>query len=451
MKRAKRIIALLALLCVVLAANVVIRKIGESGEDAVSEEKGAFILTEYEIDDVSAFEWSKGEDKLAFALTGGVWQYPSDAYFPVNQDSAQALADAAMDITADRKIENIESLSDYGLASPAFTLRISFSDGSDITYSMGDQTPFQDGYYVSVSGQADVVYVVGEDFSPDFSLTLYDYAKAETLPETGDVVYISAGDFEAEYLSESKTVDPDQNWYGVTSGQPLDEEKIEALISEISELSLGELKMHNASDDDLNEYSLTDEASARITVRDADGNEKTLLVGVRDNSYFARLADSRMVYSLSGNGEEVLSASETDMRIMSVAPVAFSDVSQITFMLDALVHTVQRSEETVYATGGEADETVVVVTRNGVQTDGKQEEEAWNLMSGLILSSYAEAEAYGSEILCADVTCESGISLSIAVYEYDADFYLIAFSDGRTGLIEADGIDRIVRRIKQFA
>ena len=75
----------------------------------------------------------------------------------------------------------------------------------------------------------------------------------------------------------------------------------------------------------------------------------------------------------------------------------------------------------------------------------------WKLISGLTVSSYTDEEPVKGEILCVDVTSENGETYSFSVYEYDADSYLIVLSDGRTGFVEADEIDKIVRRIKQFA
>lgn len=454
MKRAKRMIALLLLLVIAAAANVVIQKINQANEDAVSEEKGTFVLTEYEKDDVSGLAWTKAEESIAFTLSGGVWQYNSDQDFPVDQASVQALSDAAMNIHADRRIENIESMSDYGLAEPAFTIAISFSDGTEITYALGDQTPFQDGYYLSVSGRDDLIYVVEDDFSGDFSLVLYDYAAVETLPEIGDAVMISVGDtFMAEYLDESKTVDRQQKWYSALSGQPLDAEKMESLISNATDLSLGALHNYNASDEELKEYCLTEDTATEIRMMDAEGNERSLLVGKMndDADYYVRIKGSNMVYTLSGNDQDVLLADENDMRILTVAPVLFEDVKEVTFTIGENAFRIERNESAQEATDGEAGETTAVITRNGVQTDGKQEEAVWKLIYALEAAEYAsEADAKG-EILKVTVKTANDKNLEFTVSEYDADSYLLILSDGRTLLIEADGIDKIIRHIKQFA
>jgi len=454
MKKAKRMIALLMLLVIAAAANVVIGKINQADEDVVSEEKGTFVLTEYEKDDVSGLAWTKGEESVAFMLSDGQWQYTKDQDFPVDQAAAQVLSDTAMEIRADRKIENIENMSDYGLSEPAFTLAISFADGTEIAYSLGDQTPFQDGYYLSVSGQDDCVYVVEDDFSGDFSLVLFDYAALETLPEIGEAVMLSVGNtFKAEYLDESKTVDREQNWYSALSGQPLDAEKMESLISNAMDLSLGALQDYNASDDALVEYALTEDTATEICIKDAEGSERSLLVGNMndDADYYVRIKGSRMVYALSGNDQDVLIADESDMRILTVAPVSFEDVKEASFTIGESVYRIERNETVTQATDREAEIKTVTVTRNGVQTDGEQEKAVWELISALNAAEYAfEAEA-GNDILSVTFKTTNDKSLEITVSEYDADSYLLSLSDERILLVKADEIDRIIRHIKQFA
>lgn len=453
MKKSKRIMALLALLVIAVSANVVIQKINAAKEDEVLEEAGKFSLTEYEKDDISGLQWTKGDSSLSFSLSDGVWQYAQDAAFPVDQTAVKTLSDAAIGLSANRKLENIENVSDYGLDEPPFSLSIAFSDGKEVTYSLGDQTPFQDGYYLSVSVQEDSVYVIADDVSSDFSITLFDYAETETLSEVGDAVWVSLGDsFSAEYLSESKTIDKEQNWYSTLSGQPLDEEKMQSLISDIMALSLGDLQAYNASDEELSGYALTDEAAVRIHIKDTEGNERILLTGsVNDGAdNYVRLENSRMVYALSSDVTDVLSVNESDMRILKVAPVSFEDIKEISFALDGKSISIERNETIMTATDGETQETTVSVRRNGVQTDGTQEETVWNIVSGINADTYAEEEAEKEEILSVTFTTNSGKTLEIHAYAYDADKYRISLSDGRNLLVSADEIDRLIRHLRQF-
>lgn len=453
MKKAKRMIALVALLAIVIAATVAINHINAAKEDGVSENAGTYRLTEHEKSDVSGLEWTKGEKSLSFKMADGAWQYASDAAYPVNQTAVQTLSDDAMALTAARKLENIESMADYGLDEPTFTLRITHSDASEVTYSLGDQTPFQDGYYLSVSGQSNTVYVVEDDFTSDFSLSLFDYAQTETLPEIGEVTAVEVGGaFKAEYLLESKTIDKDQNWYSVSSAQPLDDEKMESLIEEAENLSLGALQTYNASDETLETYALTEEAATKICLRDADGNERCLYVGKTDEGAdeYVRLKDSRMVYLLSGSSGDVLTADEAELRSLSVAPAAFEDVKSFSVSLGDASYQIERTETVVPATSGEAEETNVSVTRNGNETDGTQEEAVWKLISALKATAHAEYDAPENEILSVSVTAENEKSLEITTYEYDADNYLLLLSDDRALLVSADEIDKIIRHFKQF-
>jgi len=164
-----------------------------------------------------------------------------------------------------------------------------------------------------------------------------------------------------------------------------------------------------------------------------------------------RIKGSRMVYALSGNDQDVLIADESDMRILTVAPVSFEDVKEASFTIGESVYRIERNETVTQATDREAEIKTVTVTRNGVQTDGEQEKAVWELISALNAAEYAfEAEA-GNDILSVTFKTTNDKSLEITVSEYDADSYLLSLSDERILLVKADEIDRIIRHIKQFA
>ena len=453
MKKSKRMIALLVALAVVACANVCIKQLIATRDSAIQEETGVFKLTEYEKDDVTGVEWTNADSSLSFTLSEGVWIYPADEAFLVNQDKAEALYDKTMEIYADRKYDSIESLSEYGLEEPAFTVTITFSDGNKATYALGDQTPFEDGYYVSVSGENESVYVVSNDFSGDFSFTLYDYAQMQTLPEIGQATEIAIGEtFEAKYLSESATADKNQHWYSALTENPLDAEKVESLIDSVSSLAFDALIDHNASDDTLNEYALTDEKAIFIYVKDEAGNEKTVLVAKAEEggSYYARLPDYRMIYTLSGDAEDIVTASESDMRLLSVAPIAFEDLSEIVLSTQDAACTILREEVIHTATDAEAESATFVITRNGAQTGGAEEENVWSLISALQATDFCEDKRAGDEILSAAIRTSMEKTLEFTVYEYDLDSYFLSVSDGRELLVNADEIDKIIRHIRNL-
>ena len=453
MKKAKRMIALLVALAVVALANVFVNTLTATKDSTVQEETGAFKLTEYEKDDVIGLEWKNAEESVSFMLEEGVWIYPADKAFPVNQDEAKSLLDAAMKITADRKYDSVETFDEYGLDIPAFALTLTFSDKNKVTYSLGAQTPFEDGYYVSVSGQNESVYVVSDDFSGDFGFDLYDFAQMEALPELGQVTELSIGEaFKAEYFAESVTADKNQHWYSALTQRAMDAEKVESLLESVSSLAFDAVINHNASDDELGEYALTNESAICIYVKDDAGNEKTILAGKAegDGKYYARLPDSRMVYTLSGNPAAILSADENNMRLLSIAPVAFEDLSEIVLSAQNAGCIIVREEITQTATDCDAQEQTIVIKRDGTQTDGVEEERIWTLISALQATDFVESEQADGEILSVGIRTNTEKTLEFTVYEYDPDSYFLSVSDGRKVLVKADEIDKIIRYIKQF-
>lgn len=453
MKRSKRFIALLCVLVVLIAALFAVKHIFEDKDEVVNE-TGSFPLTAYEADDVCGLRWTKDGMDMHFVLSGGVWLNASDAKYPADQEALSDLAKEAGELQAFRKLENAGDLSDYGLSEPEFTLEITWDGGEKTTCSQGDQTPFADGFYVSVSGNENTVYMIKEDLSSGFTADLNDLAVMEELNEIGEAVKIAVGDsLSAEYRESGDLIDDSVVWYLTDTGSALDTEAVEKLLSDILGLSWDALVDYSADEEALNEMLLTQDKAVTVCVTDADGQEFKLLVGAvnEEGDYYARLDGSNMVYTLSGNVKNVLDAKGSDMLCTSVAPVGFDEVSEIVFTLTDKAYTVLRTETAVPATNEEAEEEIsVTVTVNGDTDLTNAAQSAWELTSALSASGYPEDETGRDWVFGFAVTLENGKSAEFSVYECSFDQYIIKSSDGRTMLADADKIDEIIRSVKQL-
>ena len=58
-----------------------------------------------------------------------------------------------------RLAANVDSLEEYGLTNPAVVVTAEWKNGSTV-YSMGEPTPFGDGYYLSLSGRGETIYTI---------------------------------------------------------------------------------------------------------------------------------------------------------------------------------------------------------------------------------------------------------------------------------------------------
>ena len=192
MKRSVKTLLLLCVLLICVGGYWLLQQ--QSSVDTVSETTGEFDLNAKVVDDLTGMSWVKDDVTYDFVKTDGVWAKADEATFPVDQDALNALAEDLLDLTATRKLEDVTSPADYGLAEPAFTVTATWSDGTSTDYAMGDETPFSDGYYLQLSDQSDVIYTIATSLSSTFADTLTDLAQKETLPEVDTVTRLALGD-----------------------------------------------------------------------------------------------------------------------------------------------------------------------------------------------------------------------------------------------------------------
>ena len=305
MKRGKRALILAGVLAVLVLVYVGVQKGVSSQPEAVTEESGAYPLTSHTAEEMTSLQWTSGDgeeqETLHFVKTDGQWRVEGDEAFPVKQDSVEGLAETLTALKADRKLENVEKPEDYGLLEPAFTLTAGWSDGTETVYSMGDETPFGDGYYLSLSGEDGTVYTVADALSGDFSGSLLSFAQSEELPAVENVTRLVVGDtLDVEGTAEKTEGEGSSlRWTWKATGEKLDGSEVEALIDEAKNLRWTKLKAVNADDEALSGYGLTDEQATAITLYDGETIVWKLLAGAEadEGGRYVRLPDSAMVYT----------------------------------------------------------------------------------------------------------------------------------------------------------
>ena len=84
-------------------------------------------------------------------------------------------------VSATRKLDSPEDLSEYGLDSPVLTVRYTASDDKEAEFTVGDTNDAAGGSYLKISGD-DAVYLVASDFADTFNSDIYQLADMESFP-----------------------------------------------------------------------------------------------------------------------------------------------------------------------------------------------------------------------------------------------------------------------------
>lgn len=455
MKRSVKSIALLAVLILLIGGYYLTQNITKT--ESITEEAGTFVLTDKASEDFTGISWTKDEVSYHFIRQDDLWVNADDAAFPVNQDAVQALADDLSGLEANRKIEDVQNVSDYGLDAPVFTVTGEWSDGSTTEYAMGDETPFGDGYYLKLSGSNTTVYTVADSLKTMFSDTLVDLAQPEEIPAVENADRLTVGTtLDVSFSETSTTLDPQQNWYAA-DGTAVDDAAVEELVDAAQSIEWNELLTASATGEELTGWNLTDDAATALTVYENGEPVISLLIGATDDSgnYYARLSDSTMVYTVtSDSASSLLEADTAELASAVLIPLAFEDLSEAAFTLNGQTYAYARAETEVTVEAAEETEenaaTEVSVTLNGEETDAAVAEEIWSIVRSLAISGNTDAAAEGESLLSIRAASENGICAGFEFHGYDADSYLVVCSDGSTALTNADSVDKLIRNLRQL-
>ncbi|MGN0802953.1 MAG: DUF4340 domain-containing protein, partial [Candidatus Faecivicinus sp.] len=212
MKRNTKSIILVCLFLVLLVSYRMIDRMNQSGE--VSEEEGSFALIQRSGDELVGMCWTNGDEECHFEKDDDGWHNANDSAFPTDQEAVQAMADRLISMKASRRLSDVEKPEDYGFSDGSYAVTAEWSDGETTRYVLGDATPFGDGYYLRIEGEAGVIYTSPSSLSAMFAETLTDLAVLEALPTVEEPAQLIVGtQLDLTYERTSISIDPDQHWY----------------------------------------------------------------------------------------------------------------------------------------------------------------------------------------------------------------------------------------------
>lgn len=291
MKKKKGMIVLILVLIVLLAVYFGLQTWNSSQEEQEqeAEEASQIHITETDGEDITALSFNVGNGDLAFEKQDDTWVYTPDPDFPLAQSYPEDIAAAVGDITADRKLENGDTLEDYGLDDPQYTIEFTDTEGNVTSLYFGNMTG--DYYYVT-AGDEGIVYTVASTVLDTLNYTIEDMAQLDEYPSIG------SGNLVKEVITqngETTTYDSENEDQS---------EDIAAVAGGLGAVTLSDAADYSVADEDLAGFGL-DEAS-RITVEATYTNDDaeevlTLYIGNEDGegNRYVMMNESRIVYLIS--------------------------------------------------------------------------------------------------------------------------------------------------------
>lgn len=433
MKRTKKMLLLLIVLVLCVGGYYGVQLLGNDPA-SVTEESGAFVLNAHTADDLTGLNWTNGDESFAFTRSDGAWSVAANPAFPLNQEDVQSMADDLLALVGTRQLDGVTDLAAYGLAEPAFSVTASWSDGTSTTYAMGDETPFGDGYYVSL-GHENIVYTIEDDIADIFDTTMNDLAVLESIPVTTAATRLTVGStLDVVKEETSRTINEGELWYDSLTGTALDAADAEELITAAQSITWSELAELTASDEELINFGVDEANATSITLYEGDTAAMTLLIGAQNDAgdYYARLPGSTMVYTIADSDiSSLLTASAESMPSMVIIDLAAENVQSATFTAGEAAHT-------WVASVGEDAEDEPAVDELGASL--------WDSILALKASSRID-DADGTPILTVNVSSISNQSATLVFTEYDAQSYAVIAQE-RCSLVDAAEVDAIIRSLR---
>ncbi len=328
-------------------------------------------------EEVTAVSWDYFGDavSLRYDDAAAAWVNADDPDCPIDQDQAEALAQAVGSLTAGGAVEDVADFDQYGLADPAFVVMAAAGD-TIRTYYVGSSAA--DGsWYVRLDGE-DTVYLETGTLAEHFQIGLDDVLERDAVPQ--DIAVVTAlavtsggGDYVLRYLE-----DPGDAWYTdafpwfLTDAdgapvRPLATDQVEELYKLATDLILYDCQTWRAEDPA--EYGL-DEPQCRVRVDYTDDEQRQASFGLEFGSYadgdvYVRLSGSEMVFRVDGKTLDGLMYPDFDaMAPMTPLALDWTRLKSVAMELPQGSYTVTRSVTTPMGEGEDPEDIFVCDERS---------------------------------------------------------------------------------------
>ena len=268
MKKSTKLVSAVVVLAVLGGVYVGINSYVSKEEktESSSEEESKTEVFSVKTDDIKSLEFIIDKKDTTFEKKDDSWVKKDETAFPVNQTTLDSAASALEKVEADRVLEKVDDLTEYGLDSPSNSVTVTTADGTT-KFNIGDENTSTNQYYISKDDEDSTVYVVAADTVTPFMNSLYDYAQGEDFPtiDSSTVKKVQVSEDKDSYVLEENS---DGATWDVSTDGSSDKETADTtaagnVTSGLGNFAFDEFVNYNA--EDLSKYGL-DKPYATITV-----------------------------------------------------------------------------------------------------------------------------------------------------------------------------------------
>ena len=143
-------------------------------------------ITSFLLKDVASAEFSNEESSYHFVWVEGdkfgSWVRQGEEDFPTNEEKLQTIISAFCEMggTSRMKLSEINP-EDYGLDATDLTMKLTLTDGAEHSFCLGDEAPYDAGYYLLYENTGEV-FVVASNVYTQLTTKEVKLVQGETFP-----------------------------------------------------------------------------------------------------------------------------------------------------------------------------------------------------------------------------------------------------------------------------
>lgn len=450
-----RMIYLAVIFVLLLLLYLFLKNRNEKAEEA---ESGGMDVIQMDASSIVNFSFKIGDNFAEFSKDGDEWKNQEDSEFPVNQEAVETLLNDLLSFTAERKLEAVDGLSEYGLEEPSNTIRLTDESGTETEILVGSRNQSTGDYYVSLAEAPNTVYVTASDLSSILPGSVMELAESEAYPavSNSDIVEIQVKKARGSYTLAYE--EEEANW-SVTGEDGIsysaEYQQVSSLASTLSGMVYSGLMDYNA--EDLSVYGL-DQPAAEIYIRYKEEIEEeeekpetveknfTLYVGNQDENgnYYVRTEGSGQVHRVSSESlSSALENNSVSYWSREIGYISMNNLKRVEVSYGGEIRTIERHSEEQEQEDG-STETEVTYTSGENLLDEEKTEVFLNSASGISAQS-KDPSLSASEAAEITITVETeSETFTVSYTPYDENFYLASDKEGRPGLVNKNSVSELI-------
>ena len=427
-------------------------------EKAEEAESSGMDVIQMDASSIVNFSFKIGDNFAEFSKDGDEWKNQEDSEFPVDQEAVETLLNDLLSFTAERKLEDVDGLSEYGLEDPSNTIRLTDESGTETEILVGSRNQSTGDYYVSLAEAPNTVYVTASDLSSILPGSVMELAESEAYPavSSSDIVEIQVKKEQGSYTLAYE--EEEANW-SVTGEDGIsysaEYQQVSSLASTLSGMVYSGLMDYNA--EDLSVYGL-DQPAAEIYIRYKEEIEEeeeepetveknfTLYVGNQDENgnYYVRMEGSGQVHRVSSESlSSALENNSVSYWSSEIGYISMNNLKRVEVSYGGEIRTIERHSEEQEQEDG-STETEVTYTSGGTLLDEDKTEDFLNSASGISAQS-KDPSLSASEAAEITITVETeSETFTVSYTPYDENFYLASDKEGRPGLVNKNSVSELI-------